>query len=165
MILGNLPKMGLKNHLRHFQLRPSHKMNFLSTKLSLQLPYPSLPYNLRFINRHGHHTNMNQDELKGKSKKLKGQIREEIGKLTDNKTEQLKGKIEQVEGKVQEEVGKVTDMSDEEVMGRSKHIKGQIREEVGKITDNKTEQIKGKIEQVEGKAQEEIGKVKRKAKE
>lgn len=32
--------------------------------------------------------------------------REEVGKITDNKTEQVKGKIEQVEGKVQEEVGK-----------------------------------------------------------
>ncbi len=40
------------------------------------------------------------------SKKIKGQIREEVGKLTDNKTEQLKGKIEQVQGKVQEGIGK-----------------------------------------------------------
>ena len=36
----------------------------------------------------------------------RARIREEIGKLTDNKTEQLKGKIEQVEGKAQEEIGK-----------------------------------------------------------
>jgi ribosomal protein S26 len=39
------------------------------------------------------------------SKQIKGQIREEVGKLTDNKTEQLKGKIEQVQGKVQEGIG------------------------------------------------------------
>jgi len=48
-----------------------------------------------------------KDEVKGKGKQIKGQIREEVGKLTDNKTEQLKGKIEQVEGKVQEEIGKL----------------------------------------------------------
>jgi uncharacterized protein YjbJ (UPF0337 family) len=49
---------------------------------------------------------MSKDEVKGRGKKIKGQIREEVGKLTDNKTEQIKGKIEQVQGKVQEEIGK-----------------------------------------------------------
>ena len=50
---------------------------------------------------------MDEDEVKGKGKQIKGRIREEVGKLTDNKTEQIKGKIEQVEGKVQEEIGKI----------------------------------------------------------
>ena len=50
---------------------------------------------------------MSKDEVKGRGKKIKGKVREEIGKLTDNKTEQLKGKIEQVEGAVQEEIGKI----------------------------------------------------------
>ena len=50
---------------------------------------------------------MSNEEVKGRGKKLKGQIREEIGKITDNKTEQLKGKLEQAEGTVQEEIGKI----------------------------------------------------------
>jgi uncharacterized protein YjbJ (UPF0337 family) len=50
---------------------------------------------------------MSKDEAKGKVKQIKGQVREEVAKLTDNKTEQLKGKIEQVEGQVQEGIGKV----------------------------------------------------------
>ncbi len=50
---------------------------------------------------------MSKDEVEGKAKKLKGQIREEVGKITDNKTEQVKGKIEQVQGDVQETVGKI----------------------------------------------------------
>jgi uncharacterized protein YjbJ (UPF0337 family) len=50
---------------------------------------------------------MSKEEVKGRGKKIKGQIRERVGKLTDNKTEQLKGKIEQVEGQVQEGIGKV----------------------------------------------------------
>ena len=56
---------------------------------------------------------MSKDELEGKSKRVKGQIREQVGKLTDNKTEQLKGKIEQVEGQAQEEIGKVKRKSKE----------------------------------------------------
>ena len=51
--------------------------------------------------------NMNIDEVKGRGKKIEGQIREGVGKLTDNKTEQIKGKIEQVEGTIQEEIGKI----------------------------------------------------------
>ncbi|MFH0849028.1 MAG: CsbD family protein [archaeon] len=50
---------------------------------------------------------MSKEEVKGRGKRIKGQIREEVGKLTNNKTEQLKGKIEQVEGRVQEGIGKV----------------------------------------------------------
>ena len=50
---------------------------------------------------------MNKDEIEGKGKKVKGQIREEVGKLTGNKTEQVKGKIEQVEGDVQAGIGKI----------------------------------------------------------
>ena len=49
---------------------------------------------------------MSNDEVKGKGKQIEGQIREEVGKVTGNKTEQVKGKIEQIEGKVQAEIGK-----------------------------------------------------------
>jgi uncharacterized protein YjbJ (UPF0337 family) len=62
---------------------------------------------LSFINRGVYHASMSKDEVEGRGKKIKGQIREEVGKITDNKTEQLKGKIEQVEGDVQEKIGKV----------------------------------------------------------
>jgi len=62
---------------------------------------------MRFINTEAYLIDMSKDEVEGKIKRVKGQIREEVGKLTDNKTEQIKGKIEQVEGQVQEEIGKV----------------------------------------------------------
>ena len=52
-------------------------------------------------------TTMEEDEIKGKGKQIKGQVREEVGKLTGDKTEQVKGKMEQAEGKVQEEYGKL----------------------------------------------------------
>jgi uncharacterized protein YjbJ (UPF0337 family) len=50
---------------------------------------------------------MSNDELKGKGKQIKGDIREGVGKLTNNKAEQVKGKIEQIEGVVQKEVGRM----------------------------------------------------------
>ncbi len=49
---------------------------------------------------------MSKDEAKGKGKQIKGKVREEIGRLTNNKKEQVKGKIEQAEGKTRELIGK-----------------------------------------------------------
>ena len=49
---------------------------------------------------------MNEQELKGKGKRIKGKIQEEAGKLIKNRKGQLKGKIVQVEGKIEEEIGK-----------------------------------------------------------
>ena len=81
-------------------------------KIHKDKPFPATKYvrpqiQSSFINNGSCPVNMSKDEVEGKAKKLKGQIREEVGKITDNKTEQLKGKIEQVEGKAQEEIGKV----------------------------------------------------------
>jgi uncharacterized protein YjbJ (UPF0337 family) len=65
-------------------------------------------YTLRpFINSGVYPITMSKDEVEGKVKKIKGQVREEIGKITDNKTEQVKGKIEQAQGDVQEKIGKI----------------------------------------------------------
>ena len=49
---------------------------------------------------------MSEEEAKGKNLKMRGKIREEVGKITGDKSEQIKGKAEQVKGKIQEEVGK-----------------------------------------------------------
>jgi uncharacterized protein YjbJ (UPF0337 family) len=38
-------------------------------------------------------------------KQVKGKVKEEAGKLTDNKTREIKGKGEQSAGKVQEQYG------------------------------------------------------------
>jgi uncharacterized protein YjbJ (UPF0337 family) len=46
-------------------------------------------------------------EIRGRSKQVKGKIREEIGKLTGNKAWRLRGKVEQAEGKARERIGRV----------------------------------------------------------
>jgi uncharacterized protein YjbJ (UPF0337 family) len=50
---------------------------------------------------------MSNDEVEGRSKHIKGQIREEVGKITDNKTEQLKDKIEQLKDTRKRKSGKL----------------------------------------------------------
>lgn len=42
----------------------------------------------------------------GKVKQLKSKAREEVGKLTGNKTQETKGKAENAAGKLQEQFGK-----------------------------------------------------------
>jgi len=46
------------------------------------------------------------DELKGKAKKIKGKIREGAGKLTGDESQELEGKIEQGKAKFRKKLVK-----------------------------------------------------------
>jgi len=48
-----------------------------------------------------------KDQAKGKLQKMKGTVKETVGKLTDNPELEAKGKDEKMTGKVQEGIGKV----------------------------------------------------------
>ncbi len=48
---------------------------------------------------------MNEDILKGKWAQLKGQVKEQWGKLTDDEIDELDGRRDQLVGKVQERYG------------------------------------------------------------
>ncbi|HSF24621.1 MAG TPA: CsbD family protein [Blastocatellia bacterium] len=49
---------------------------------------------------------LNKDELKGKGKKIKGTIKEEVGKVTWNRDLEQEGQTEREEGEVREGFGK-----------------------------------------------------------
>ncbi len=57
---------------------------------------------------------MNQDILKGKWKELKGGLKEQWGKLTDDDLTQLEGKTEKLVGILQERYGYTKDKAEEE---------------------------------------------------
>jgi uncharacterized protein YjbJ (UPF0337 family) len=48
---------------------------------------------------------MNEDTLKGQWKQLKGRIREQWGKLTDDDVTTIEGRSEQLIGRIQERYG------------------------------------------------------------
>ena len=48
---------------------------------------------------------MNEDILKGKWAQLKGRVKEQWGKLTDDEIDELDGRRDQLVGKVQERYG------------------------------------------------------------
>jgi uncharacterized protein YjbJ (UPF0337 family) len=48
---------------------------------------------------------MNKDQVEGNWKQLKGKVKEQWGKLTDDDIEQIAGNREQLEGKLQERYG------------------------------------------------------------
>ena len=52
---------------------------------------------------------MNKDIFEGKWTQLKGKIREQWGKLTDDDVDKIGGKYEQLIGRVQERYGKSMD--------------------------------------------------------
>jgi uncharacterized protein YjbJ (UPF0337 family) len=52
---------------------------------------------------------MNEDTLKGQWTQLKGKVREQWGKLTDDDLDQIEGRGEQLVGRIQERYGVAKD--------------------------------------------------------
>jgi uncharacterized protein YjbJ (UPF0337 family) len=58
---------------------------------------------------------MNEDTLKGQWTQLKGRLREQWGKLTDDDVDQIQGHSEQLIGKIQERYGVARDEAQRQV--------------------------------------------------
>lgn len=58
---------------------------------------------------------MNRDRVEGNWKQLKGKIKEEWGKLTDDDVDQAEGQWDQLAGKVQERYGLAKDEAERRV--------------------------------------------------
>ena len=58
---------------------------------------------------------MNEDTMKGQWKQLKGRVREQWGKLTDDDITQIEGQSEQLVGKLQERYGIARDEAERQV--------------------------------------------------
>jgi len=69
---------------------------------------------------------MNEDTLKGQWKQLKGLVREQWGKLTNDDVDQIEGQTEQLIGRLQQRYGWEREAAQREVDGwlnRSKPFK------------------------------------------
>jgi uncharacterized protein YjbJ (UPF0337 family) len=58
---------------------------------------------------------MNWQQIEGNWDNLKGKVREQWGKLTDDDIEVIKGKRDQLVGKLKERYGKAKDLVEKEV--------------------------------------------------
>jgi len=58
---------------------------------------------------------MNEDIVKGNWKEIKGKIRQQWGKLTDNDIAQMQGSQEELEGKLQSTYGYKKDQAKKEI--------------------------------------------------
>jgi uncharacterized protein YjbJ (UPF0337 family) len=58
---------------------------------------------------------MNQDTLNGQWTQLKGQVREQWGKLTSDDLDQIQGRTEQLVGKIQQRYGIARDEAEKQV--------------------------------------------------
>lgn len=57
---------------------------------------------------------MNNDRIAGNWKQMKGKLKEQWGKLTDDEIDQLEGKSEQLAGKLQERYGLAQDEAEKQ---------------------------------------------------
>ena len=58
---------------------------------------------------------MNTDVLQGKWTQLKGQVRKQWGKLTDDDIDQVQGDAEILQGRIQERYGRTKEQAKEEI--------------------------------------------------
>jgi len=58
---------------------------------------------------------MNRDTLKGQWMRLKGKVRQQWGKLTDDDLDKIQGNAEMLIGKVQEAYGKTREQAEKEL--------------------------------------------------
>ena len=58
---------------------------------------------------------MNIEQLKGQWHQLKGDIRSQWGKLTDDEVDQIEGDSEKLAGKIQEKYGKSKEEAEKEI--------------------------------------------------
>ena len=58
---------------------------------------------------------MNRDTLKGQWMQVKGKIRQQWGKLTDDEIDQMQGNAEQLIGRIQERYGRTREQAEQEV--------------------------------------------------
>ena len=57
---------------------------------------------------------MNRDTLKGQWMQVKGKVREQWGKLTDDEIDQMQGNAEMLIGKIQERYGRSREEAEQE---------------------------------------------------
>ncbi len=63
---------------------------------------------------------MNSDQLKGQWKEVKGKVKSQWGKLTDDDITRINGDKDQLIGKIQQEYGKTREEAEQEV---DKHLR------------------------------------------
>lgn len=70
---------------------------------------------------------MNKDKIVGEWHKLKGQLKQKWGKLTDDDLTQINGKREELLGRLQNRYGYAKDKAEEELSSFEKSISTKFR--------------------------------------
>ena len=79
---------------------------------------------------------MNSDQLEGKWKQVKGQVREKWGKLTDDDIQVIGGRREQLVGRVQERYGIAKEEATKQVDAFVKALNEQPRQDFNDADDS-----------------------------
>ncbi len=69
---------------------------------------------------------MDKDRVQGSWNQIKGKIKEQWGKLTDDDLDVIGGKREQLQGRIQERHGVARDQADKEIKDFEKRYPGSL---------------------------------------
>jgi uncharacterized protein YjbJ (UPF0337 family) len=87
---------------------------------------------------------MNWDTVEGNWKQMKGAVREQWGKLTDNDLEQIAGKKDQLIGRIQERYGITRDAAQQQADQWARTVRTE--EHAGQAHSMHTEEHAGKAQ-------------------
>ncbi|WP_254901192.1 CsbD family protein [Tuberibacillus sp. Marseille-P3662] len=109
---------------------------------------------------------MSQDDLTAKGKQIKGEIKKQWGKLTNDTAKTEEGKEDQRQGRRKEQDTEENDQSlnKDRIKGMGKQIKGEAQKQWGKYTGDNDKAAKGEKDKIAGKAQEKYGEINDKSK-
>jgi uncharacterized protein YjbJ (UPF0337 family) len=64
---------------------------------------------------------MNAEQLKGQWKQIRGEVRKQWGKLTDEDLDRIGGEIQKLSGKIQEKYGVAKEAAEEQIRKFTRH--------------------------------------------
>jgi uncharacterized protein YjbJ (UPF0337 family) len=64
---------------------------------------------------------MNAEQLKGQWKQIRGEVRKQWGKLTDEDLDRIGGEIQKLAGKIQEKYGVAKEVAEDQIKKFTRH--------------------------------------------
>src|SRR3712207_2303905 len=92
----------------------------------------------------------NEERMKGKGEELKGNLKQGIGRMTDDEQMEAEGRADELRGEGGQEAAKAS----ERMRGAGEELKGKVKGAAGDLLDDEQMHAEGHAEELKGKARQ-----------
>lgn len=90
------------------------------------------------------------DRLRGAADEAMGNVKQGVGRLTDNERLEAEGKAQELRGEARQEAAKAAERAE----GMAEEVGGNIKQGVGKLLGNEQMEAEGKATEIKGEARQ-----------